>query len=209
MRITWLPVSSSRNSPGLGEPEQRLLLALAHLGGRLLDHPLEQPPLVLERELLATERQQVPAAREAFARVDRLGQEIRDPGIERGVAHLPVVVHGHHDHRDVRVLGHETEPPDELDAVDLRHLVVDQDEIRGVGGGPAHRVDRALERLDRDVHVDAADDFLENGAAGRLVVDDHDRVLDGRDCPDPGPRHQRRTACCSNRQSVAPRRGRV
>ena len=134
---------------GVREAEQRLLLALPHLVRRLLDHALEQPALVLQRELLPAQREQVPAAREAFARVDRLGQEVRDPGIERGVAHLPVVVHGDHHDRHVRVFGQQAEPADELDAVDLRHLVVDQDQVRGVGRRPAHRVDRALERLDR------------------------------------------------------------
>jgi vacuolar-type H+-ATPase subunit H len=64
------------------EAQQRLLLALAHLARRVLDHVLEQAR-GLQHEVLAAQREQVAAAREAFARVDRLGEEVGNAGVER------------------------------------------------------------------------------------------------------------------------------
>ena len=168
---------------GAREAQQRLLLALAHLARRILDHVLEQAAAVLQRELLAAQRQQVAAARQALARVDRLGEEVGDAGVERGVAHLAVVVHRDHDDRHVLVARQRAQALHELDAVHVRHHVVDQHQVGDVARGPHHRVDRAREALDRDALVEAAHDLLEDGAAGRLVVDHHDRVARRRQHP--------------------------
>jgi hypothetical protein len=166
-----------------GEAQQRLLLALPHFARRILDHVLEQAAPVLERELLAAQGEQVAAARQAFARVHRLGEEIGDAGVERGVAHLAVVVHRDHDDRHVLVARQSAQALHELDAVHVGHHVIDQHQVGNVAGGPHHRVDRPGEALDRHALVQAAHHLLQDGASGRLVVDHHHGVARRRQRP--------------------------
>ena len=165
------------------KPQQRFLFPLAHVLGRVLDHVLEQAPPVLERELLAAQRQQVPAARQAFARVDRLGQEVGDPGIERRVTHLAVVVHRHHHDRHVLVAGERAQALHELDAVHVRHHVIDEHQVGNVPRRPDHGVHGTCEAFHADALVYAANHLLQDRAAGRLVVDDHHRVARRRQHP--------------------------
>jgi hypothetical protein len=158
---------------GAREAHQRLLLAVAHLARRLLDHALEEPPLVFQRQLLPAQREEVPAARHALASVHRLDEEIRDPRVERVVAHLAVVVRGDHHDRHVLVAGQRAQALGELDAVHLRHHEVDQHQVGDVARGPHHRVHRPAEALHQHPVVQRAHDLLKDGAAGRLVVDHH------------------------------------
>jgi hypothetical protein len=64
----------------------------------------------------------------------------------------------------------------ELDAVHVGHHVVDEDEVRHVARRPHHGIDRSGEAFDHDSLVEAAHHLLEDGTAGRLVVDHHHRV---------------------------------
>ena len=162
---------------GARQAQQRFLLAFADFLRGVLHHAFEQPLAVLERELLAPQRDQVAAAREALARVDRLDEEIGDPRVKRRIADLAVVVHGDHDHRHVFVPGQRAQALDEFDAVHVGHRVVDQHEVGNVLGCPDDSVHRTPERLHDNPVVQAAHDLLENCAPGRLVVDHHDRIL--------------------------------
>jgi hypothetical protein len=168
---------------GAGQPEQRLLLALAHLARGVLHHVLEQAPAVLERELLPAQGKQVAATRQALARVDRLGEEIGDARVERRVTHLAVVVNRHHHDRHVLVARQRAQALHELDAVHVRHHVVDEHQVGDVARRPDHGIDRPGEALDRDALVEAAHHLLQDGPAGRLVVDHHDGVPRRRQDP--------------------------
>jgi hypothetical protein len=180
MRIRWLPVSLVAELAGPRQAQQGLLLALADLLRGVLDHAFEQALPVLQRQVLAAQRDQVAAARQALARIDGLDQEIGDARIQGRIADLAIVMDRDHHHRHVLVTGQAAQPAHELDAVHVGHRVVHQHQVGDVLGGPQHGVDRALERLHDDAVVQPAHHLFEDGAAGRLVVDDDDRILERR-----------------------------
>ena len=155
------------------QAHERLLLPVAHLARGVVDHGFQQAPPVLQRQLLPAQRQQVAAARHAFARVHRLDEEVGDAGVERVVAHLAIVVRRHHHDRHVLVAGQRAQALGELDAVHVRHHVVDQHEVGDVARRPHHGIDGAPEPRHRHALVERAHHLLENGAAGGLVVHHH------------------------------------
>ena len=77
-----------------------------------------------------------------------LHEEISCTGLKGFVADIPVLNGGHHNDGGFLADGIFAKFPYELDAVHLRHLVVSQDEIAGVGFAPLVGLLRIGEALD-------------------------------------------------------------
>ena len=164
---------------GLRELRQRLELALVDLGDRLVDLVLQHARLVGQHDLVPAQLEQVRAARARFVLVERLDQEVGRAGLERVVADLAVVDDGDDDDRHVDAVGEAADLLHELDAVELRQLVVGEDHVDAVVARELERAARRVEQLEVQLAVDLADDFGEQQPAAEEVVDDEDGVALG------------------------------
>ena len=124
--------------------------------------------LPLDRVLVPLDPGQRRHPGEQFALVDRLGEEVVRPGLER--LHLLLVAAGRHHHdRQVRRVHLVPDPPAHLVPVHPRHQDVEQDEIDVLG---IDQLQRLLTRRRGQYVVPArTEDRLQQPDVRRLVVD--------------------------------------
>jgi hypothetical protein len=105
---------------------------LCHFGGQ---------PLGAIGELLAALAQgkEILHPGREFDLVHRLGQEVLGAELEGAMADVALGVGRHHDHRHLGPVGDQAQAADELEAVDHRHHVVEQDQVGLVVGAPGER----------------------------------------------------------------------
>src|SRR5579859_33598 len=121
--------------------------------------------------------QQVAHPQHHLGPVERLGQEVVGPEPESAVAGQPAAVRAEHDHRQVAEADPgAAQPPQDLQAVRLRHVKVEQHEV----GFESHELvlgqPRVVEGLDLEVRV-LFEDGLEQLRVGGLVIHDEDACV--------------------------------
>ena len=104
--------------------------------------------------------------------VERLGQVLEGPTLERRHGTLQIRERGHDDHRQRRVLALDL--AQQLDAVEARHADVRHQHLRAVELQLGHHLLRAAEQLARDAF--AAERLLQHPANRTVVIDDPDRL---------------------------------
>jgi hypothetical protein len=161
---------------GLRELGERLELALVNLGHRLVDLVLQHARLVGQHDLVPAKLEQVRAARARLVVVERLDEEVGRARLERVVTDLAVVDDGDHDDRNVHAMRERAQLLDELDAVELRQLVVGEDDVDAIVARELQCARRCVEQLEVELAVDLPDDLGEQQPAREQIVDDQDRV---------------------------------
>ena len=143
----------------------------ALLGDHLL---LERGGARGEQKLLPPHHQKIARADAEFVMIDRAQQEVGGARLERLQTQLAVLGRGHGDDRHFGTARERAEAADELDAVELRHLDVGDDEVGRLrrGGGKQRR--RALVGRHRHPLVERAREPLENLPIRQALIDDGD-----------------------------------
>ncbi|MFO1412715.1 MAG: hypothetical protein U1F10_02145 [Burkholderiales bacterium] len=149
------------------------------LGHRLVDLVLQHARLVGQHDLVPAQLEQVGAARARLVLVERLDQEVGGAGLERVVADLAVVDDGDDHDRHVHAVRQRTDLLHEFDAVELRQLVVREDDVDAVVARELERARRRVEQFEVELAVDLPDDLREQQPAAEEVVDDQHRVALG------------------------------
>ena len=101
------------------------------------------------------------------------------PAFERVVADAAVVDDRDHDDRHVHAMGQAANLLHELDAVELRQLVIGEDHVDAIVARELERAAGRVEQFEIELAVDLADDLGQQQAAAEQVVDDEDRVALG------------------------------
>lgn len=164
---------------GLRQPKQRLDFASPQFARGLVDLLLENPGSVLLENFMSPQAQEIAAARPAFEPVDRAYQEVGSSGFQGTVADFAIVDHRDAHDRNVLVAENAAQPPDDLDSIQARHLVVGEHHVHGMLARVFDALQGVGERGDLQTRVKAPHDLAQDDAAGGLVVDDQD--LEGRE----------------------------
>jgi hypothetical protein len=82
-----------------------------------------------EQELMFADGQQIARTRDEFIMIDRRMKEVRRARFERAQPEASLFVDGDDYNGDFRTVVHCSEAPDELGTIEVRHLVVGDDEI--------------------------------------------------------------------------------
>jgi hypothetical protein len=107
--------------------------------------------------------------------VDRLVQKIRGAGLQRFVEDGLVVDDGYNDDRYIRAAWQGTQAAGEFNTVQFRHFVIGDNEIGRILLGYAQRGDRIIEGPDSNIVANGLEDAFQDDAAGKLIINDHDR----------------------------------
>ena len=124
------------------------------------------------------ERQHVLRACQELHFVHWLGQEVVGANVQRPVAHLLLVVGGDHQDRHMLAARQDAQALDEFQAVDVRHHVVDDDQVRRVGGGPGQPFQRVGKAV-RLAVVELLDQCTKQDQVDVRIVDDQNALGHG------------------------------
>ena len=124
--------------------------------------------------------QQVADAQEHLGLVERLGEEILRAGGQRPVLGLGGHVSREHEHgHGIFARGQRLDLLHDVEARDVGHVEVKQDEIRPEVQEKRHRLPRVRDALDA-CRADQLEDTLQEADVGLLIVHDEDfRFADG------------------------------
>jgi hypothetical protein len=114
---------------GQSKPQHDLFFTLVQRLGRNGDFMSKSYGLVVQFSDGYPELDQIPEPNRQFRRLRTLWQKIRRSGFQRLDSHVLVLNRSHHDNRDVGVSRKRPKFADKGDAVQLGHLVIDEDDI--------------------------------------------------------------------------------
>src|SRR5438445_980394 len=159
---------------GLRQPKQRLDLASPQFAGGFVDLLLENSRPVFLENFMTAQAQEIAAARAAFEPVYRANQEVGGPGLQGTVADLAIVDYRDTDDWNVLVAENAAQPPDDLNSVQARHLVVGEHHVHGVLARVFDALQGVGERGDLQSRIEAPHDLAQHDPPSGLVVDDQD-----------------------------------
>ena len=154
------------------EAGDRFALSAVDFLGRPQDLRGERMGAVAGSQVGPSQGQHVAHPGLEFMTIDRLVQKIGRSALQGVVAGLLFVVCGDHQDREIVCEAVGPEAADELDAVDLRHHVIDDEKIRIVAEAPLQAFARIAETDCRAV-VDLVHQRLHQREVQRGVIDNH------------------------------------
>src|SRR5258706_11750554 len=159
---------------GLRQPKQRLDFAPPQFTGGLVDLLFENPGPVFLENFMPAQAKEIAAARPAFEPIDGTDQEIGRSRLQSTVADFAIVDHRDAHDRNVLVAENAAQPPDDLDPIQARHLVIGEHHVDGMLARVFDGLQGVGERGDLQTRVKAPHDLAQHDAPGRLVVDNQD-----------------------------------
>ena len=150
------------------------------LGGAFADLFLKEDVLVLKLDLQETVLQQVADAQENFRLVERLGEIILGPGGEGAVLGLGGDIGGQHqDGHGVVAVGERLDLLHDVEARDVGHVEVEQDEVGAIVEEKRHGLARIVCALDPGGTDEFEDAFEQTHICLFIVNDENLRFADG------------------------------
>ena len=125
-------------------------------------------------DLLAAHFQHVACAGDKFVMIDRRMQEIGGTSLQGSQPERALVIDGDDHHRHIDDGWQKAQAPDKFGTVQMRHLVVGDDQVGLVGTEPIQGGHRIAKSLDDHAFLDQGGELGENIAVGDSVVDDDD-----------------------------------
>src|SRR6202035_5864835 len=113
----------------------------------MFEFALQSMGTIGEQELMFADGQQIARTRDEFIMIDGRMKEVRRARFERAQPEASLFVYGDDDDGNFRAMVHRAETPDELRTIEVRHLVVGNDEIGRVVLQPVQGFERIAKRL--------------------------------------------------------------
>ncbi len=159
-----------------GEPLDDLVLRRLEVARALPHLRLEDLVLALHLEVQEARLEQRADPQHHLVGVERLGDEVFRPAQERLLPRLRRQVARHHQHREEGALGNLAQAVEHLEAVHVRHVEVEQDQVGARVDVELHHLARVARALDPPEPL-ALEQAPQHEHVRRLVVDDQDARL--------------------------------